>query len=242
MSKIEPEYTGFFVIHKPTGITSHDVVDRIRRVLGIRKVGHLGTLDPLGTGVLVLAIGRATKSVKYFIDDDKDYRATILLGTITDTQDTDGKVVETRDYSAITKENVEGILKEFSGKINQIPPMVSAKKIKGERLYKLHRKGIEVPREPKEIEIYNLKIEGFSLPVVQIFLSCSKGTYVRTLCADMGERLGCGGCMSSLVRVRSGCFSLDDAHKLEDVEKMNTEDAARLIIPIHDVYIKRGLK
>lgn len=242
MIKKTPEYTGFLVINKPAGITSHDVVDRIRKVLGLRKVGHLGTLDPLGTGVLVLAIGRATKSVKYFVDDDKDYQATILLGTITDTQDTDGKVIETRDYSAITRDSVEALLKHFTGRINQIPPMVSAKKIKGERLYKLHRKGIEVPREPKEIEIYQLKIESFKLPEVRIFLSCSKGTYVRTLCADIGDKLGCGGCMSSLVRVRSGCFSLSDAYKIEEIEKMNAEDVSKLILQIHDVYLKRGQK
>lgn len=242
MSKKTPEYTGFLVINKPSGITSHDVVDRIRKVLGLRKVGHLGTLDPLGTGVLVLAIGRATKSVKYFVDDDKDYQATILLGTITDTQDTDGRVIETKDYGGITRESVEALLKQFTGKINQIPPMVSAKKIKGERLYKLHRKGIEVPREPKEIEIYKLEIVNFNLPEVQIFLSCSKGTYVRTLCADIGEKLGCGGCMSSLVRVRSGCFSLSDAYKLEEIEKMSAEDASKLILQIHDVYLKRGQK
>jgi tRNA pseudouridine55 synthase len=236
------EYTGFLVVNKPVGITSHDVVDRIRQVLGMRKVGHLGTLDPLGTGVLVLAVGRATKSVKFFIDDDKDYRANILFGTITDTQDTDGKVLETRDYSGVTKEHIEEILKEFTGKITQIPPMVSAKKINGKRLYKLHRKGIEVPREPKEIEIYRLVIEDFALPSATIFLSCSKGTYVRTLCADIGEKLGCGGCMSSLVRVRSGCFSLNDSYKLDEVEKMTQEQAAKLILPIHDVYAKRGLK
>ena len=236
------EYTGFLLIDKPGGITSHDVVDRIRRVLDMRKVGHLGTLDPLGTGVLVLAIGKATKSVKFFIDDDKDYRANILFGTITDTQDTDGKVLETRDYSGVARESMEAILKEFTGQIKQIPPMVSAKKIKGKRLYKLHRKGIEVPREPKDIEIYKLLVEDFTLPSATIFLSCSKGTYVRTLCADIGERLGCGGCMSSLVRVRSGCFSLEDSHKLEEVEKMNPEQAAKLILPIHDAYAKRGLK
>ncbi len=238
----KPEYTGFLIIDKPAGITSHDVVDRIRKVFGIRKIGHLGTLDPLGTGVLVLAVGKATKSVKFFIDDDKDYRATVLLGTITDSQDTDGKVLETRDYSGVKKEDLQEVLKEFSGVIEQIPPMVSAKKVKGKRLYKLHRKGIEVSREPKEITIYNIKIEDFSTPIITIFLSCSKGTYVRTICFDIGEKLGCGGCMSSLVRLRSGCFSIDDAHKLEDVEKMTREEAARLILSIHDVYTRRGLK
>ena len=240
--KQSSEYTGFLVVDKPIGITSHDVVDRIREVLGIRKVGHLGTLDPLGTGVLVLAIGRATKSVKYFVDDDKDYRAVILLGKITDTQDTDGKVLETRDCSGIRREDFEDSLDGFRGAIQQIPPMVSAKKVNGKRLYKLHREGIEVPREPKEINVYNIKLEDFSTPNATIFLSCSKGTYVRTICADIGEKLGCGGCMSSLVRLRSGCFTLDDAHRLEDIEEMGRDKAAALILPIHDVYQKRGLQ
>jgi tRNA pseudouridine55 synthase len=236
------EHTGFLVIDKPSGITSHDVVDRVREVLKIRKVGHLGTLDPLGTGVLVLAIGKATKSVRFFIDDDKDYRATVQLGTVTDTQDIDGKVLETRDYSHVTEDAVSEAVGRFRGTIEQIPPMVSAKKIKGKRLYKLHRKGIEVPREPKEITIYDIRIERYAPPHVTIHVSCSKGTYVRTLCMDIGEVLGCGGCMSDLVRLRSGCFTLDEAVKLDELEKMPPEEVAQRILPIHEVYVKRGLQ
>lgn len=241
MDKVR-EYTGFLVVDKPAGITSHDVVDRIRRVFGIRKVGHLGTLDPLGTGVLVLAVGKATKSVKFFINDDKDYRAMMLLGTRTDSQDTDGKVLETRDHSSVTREDIENTLADFKGDIKQIPPMVSAKKMNGKRLYKLHRKGIEVHREPKEITVYDIRLEDFSPPVATVFLSCSKGTYVRTICSDIGEKLGCGGCMSGLVRLRSGCFTIEEAHTVEDIEKMGREEAAGLMLPIHDAYIRRGLQ
>ena len=158
--------SGFLVIDKPPGITSHTAVERVRRKLRMQKVGHLGTLDPIATGVLVMAIGRATKLVKYFIEDDKEYRTTAKLGVVTDTQDLDGKIIRQCTEIDVSQEKVEEVLKEFVGEIEQIPPMVSAKKIGGKRLYKLHRKGIEVDRNPKKIRIDYINLVEFNPPLV----------------------------------------------------------------------------
>lgn len=232
---------GFLVIDKPAGITSHDVVDRVRRILGIRKVGHLGTLDPLGVGVLVLAVGKATKAVRYFVDDDKEYTTTVRLGVITDTQDLDGTVLEEREVS-VTAEEFERALDRFRGDIEQIPPMVSAKKVGGKRLYKLHRQGIEVEREPKPVHIYQIDLRDFSPPEVKFHVRCSKGTYVRTLCADIGEVLGCGGAMAWLRRTKSGFFSIEGAVTLEALEKMSTEEVYALLMPTERAIRKRGVR
>lgn len=226
------EPSGFLIVDKPSGITSHGVVQRVRRLLGFRKIGHLGTLDPIGTGVLVLAVGRATKSVKHFINDDKVYLTTLLLGVTTDTQDVAGKVLaETRCPSPSPAE-IESLFQNFQGEIQQIPPMVSAKKIKGDRLYKLHRKGIEIPREPKTILIRRIEVLQIELPEVTFLVECSKGTYIRTLCADIGDRLGTGGCMSRLRRLRSGFFCLRDARSLQLLEQMPRERIASALIPL----------
>lgn len=222
--------TGFLIIDKPSGMTSHDVVDRVRRKLNIRKVGHLGTLDPLATGVLVLAIGPATKLVKYFIDDDKKYLTTVRLGTVTDSQDLDGKIISQNDDIDITREQLEQELDAFVGEIDQIPPMVSAKKINGERLYKLHRKGIEIKRDPKRVTIKSIVLKEFDLPHAVFQVECSKGTYVRTLCADLGEKLGTGGAMSALIRLRSGFFLIEDALELDQFEQLEPDQIARRIL------------
>jgi tRNA pseudouridine55 synthase len=232
---------GFLVIDKPAGITSHDVVDRVRRILGIRKIGHLGTLDPLGVGVLVLAVGKATKAVRYFVDDDKEYTTTVQLGTITDTQDLDGTVVEERDVN-VTREQFDEALGRFRGEIQQIPPMVSAKKIGGKRLYKLHRQGIEVEREPKAVTVYEIDVREFAPPNVTFHVRCSKGTYVRTLCADIGEALGCGGAMAWLRRTKSGFFSIDEAVSLDELEQMNIEQIYNLLMPTERAIRKRGVR
>jgi tRNA pseudouridine55 synthase len=232
---------GFLVIDKPAGITSHDVVDRVRRILGIRKVGHLGTLDPLGVGVLVLAVGKATKAVRHFVDDDKEYTTTVRLGVITDTQDLDGTVVEQREVH-VTVEEFQRVLDRFRGDIEQIPPMVSAKKVGGKRLYKLHRQGIEVERQPKPVRIYEIDLQDFSPPEATFHVRCSKGTYIRTLCADIGEVLGCGGAMAWLRRTKSGFFSIGDAVKLEALESMSTEDVYALLMPTERAIRKRGVR
>lgn len=221
---------GFLIIDKPSGITSHTAVERVRRKLKIQKVGHLGTLDPIATGVLVMAVGRATKLVKYFIDDDKEYLTTVKLGVVTDTQDLDGKILSETDNVSVTEESVREIMDQFTGEIEQIPPMVSAKKIGGERLYKLHRRGVEVVREPKKIRIDYIQIIEFNPPLIKFQLKCSKGTYVRTLCADIGEKLGTGGAMFALTRLKSGFFELADAIKLDQFKNMEIEQILRHIL------------
>jgi tRNA pseudouridine55 synthase len=236
-----PPPSGFLIVNKPLGITSHDVVERVRRMLGIRRIGHLGTLDPIGTGVLVLAVGRSTKAVKYFINDDKVYLTTLLLGTVTDTQDIDGKVISRTPCPPLSIEDIEKTFEMFRGEIQQIPPMVSAKKVQGRRLYKLHREGIEVPREPKAIVIKRLDLLHFDPPKITFLVECSKGTYVRTLCADMGRKLGSGGCMLSLCRLRSGFFSLRNAWSLRALASKRGEDIASLLLPL-GVAMERRLR
>lgn len=213
----------------------------MRRVLRLRKIGHLGTLDPIGTGVLVLAVGRTTKTVKYFINDDKVYLTTLLLGVATDTQDTDGKVLSEAPCPPLSPEDVEKAFQQFRGEIQQIPPMVSAKKVKGQRLYKLHRKGIEIPREPKAVLIRRLELLHFHLPEITFLVECSKGTYIRTLCADIGEKLGAGGCMSRLCRLRSGSFCLRDARPLRALQTMPRENVASLLVPL-EVAMERRVR
>ncbi len=232
---------GFLVIDKPAGITSHDVVDRARRILGIRKIGHLGTLDPIGVGVLVLAVGKATKAVRYFVDDDKEYTTTVRLGTITDTQDLDGTLLEQRPVN-VTIEEFERALDRFRGDIEQIPPMVSAKKVGGKRLYKLHRQGIEVKREPKPVRIYEIDLREFAPPEATFHVRCSKGTYIRTLCADIGEVLGCGGAMAWLRRTKSGFFSIEDAVTLEALEQLSTDEIYTLLMPTDRAIRKQGVR
>jgi tRNA pseudouridine55 synthase len=226
------------IVDKPPGITSHGVVERIRRVLRFHKIGHLGTLDPIGTGVLVLAVGKATKTVKYFINDDKVYLTTLLLGVVTDTQDMDGKVLSEKPCPPFSEEEVEEVFRQFRGETQQIPPMVSAKKVKGCRLYKLHRKGIEVPREPKTVIIKRLEFLELNPPEVTFLVECSKGTYIRTLCADIGEKLGPGGCMLRLCRLRSGSFLFRDARPLEMLQAMPREKVAPMLLPV-DVAMER---
>jgi len=224
--------SGFLIVDKPLGITSHGVVQRMRRVLRLRRIGHLGTLDPVGTGVLVLAVGGATKAVKHFINDDKVYLTTLLLGVVTDTQDIDGKVLSQTGCFYLSADDVEKTLKEFQGEVQQIPPMVSAKKVGGKRLYKLHRKGVVIPREPKTVFIKRIELLHVSLPEVTFLVECSKGTYIRTLCSDIGDRLGTGGCMCRLCRLRSGFFFLRDARALKLLEWMPRERIASLLVPV----------
>jgi len=232
---------GFLVVDKPAGITSHDVVDRARRILGLRKIGHLGTLDPLGVGVLVLAVGQATKAVRYFVDDEKEYTTTVRLGVVTDTQDLDGTVLEERPVN-VTKEAFAETLERFHGEIEQIPPMVSAKKVGGKRLYKLHRQGIEVERKPKAVHIFEIDLRDFSPPEATFHVRCSKGTYIRTLCADIGEALGCGGAMAWLRRTKSGFFSIEQAVTLDELERMDLEGIYKLLMPTERAIRKRGVR
>lgn len=210
---------GILIVNKPMGITSHDVVQKVRARFRMRRVGHAGTLDPLATGVLIILLGKATKSFNKFVGMDKAYRATLILGTATDSADVQGKVIQRLPYEGVTRVRVEEAFKKFSGHIDQVPPMVSAVKVKGKKLYQLARKGIEVEREARQIRIDCLKLESFDPPYVKFYLECSKGTYVRQLAEDIGKLLGCGACISQIERTRVGLFRVEEAVPIEDIHE-----------------------
>lgn len=196
---------GVIVIDKPAGRTSRAVVEEVQRALGIKKAGHTGTLDPLATGVLPVCINEATKLVQFLALDTKDYRATLLLGIRTDTLDTDGRIVS-REEPRVSRQQVEEAIHSLVGRREQLPPLYSAVKFRGRPLYEWTRRGVEVTQPPREVEVYGVRVDEVRLPEVVFTVSCSKGTYIRSLCAEVGEMLGCGGCMSALRRTRSGCF------------------------------------
>ena len=216
--KRQPDpFDGILLVDKPTGWTSHDVVAKVRGHFRLNKVGHGGTLDPMATGLLVLLIGRATKISSTIMDGDKTYSATIQLGRTTTTQDIEGEILKESDPSAVTKEQIKDTLIDFTGEIQQLPPMVSAIKKDGVALYKLARKGIEIERETRTVHIHRFDITHFKNPFTDIVIECSKGTYVRTLAHDLGKALGCGGCLSALRREASGPLHIDQAHTLDDI-------------------------
>lgn len=206
---------GFIVVDKSAGMTSHDVVSAVRRIAGQKKVGHTGTLDPFATGVLPVALGEATKAISFLDESIKEYRAIMRLGVATDTQDYTGKVLHESDWSHVTPSALNEICRMFVGKLSQVPPMFSALKQNGVPLYKLARQGTEVPRQPRTIEIYSLVIESVNLPEVAFTVRCSRGTYVRTLANDIGEKLGCGAHLLQLHRSLSGPFSIGNAITLD---------------------------
>jgi len=209
---------GFVVIDKPAGITSHDVVSRVRRILGTRKVGHTGTLDPFATGVLPVAVNDGTKAIPFLDEGVKCYEAVMQLGVATDTLDMTGAVVREADWHAISREDVESVLKRFTGHLSQIPPMYSAIKQHGQPLYKLARQGQTVERAAREIDIHSLDLLSFTPPLIGFRAVCSRGTYVRTLADDMGEKLGCGGALKALRRTASGPFDISASVTLEGLE------------------------
>lgn len=211
---------GFIIIDKPVGLTSHDVVAAVRRTLRQKKAGHTGTLDPFATGVLPVAVGEGTKAIPFLDESIKEYRASLVLGTATDTQDHTGRVIRTADWRHLSPPVVRDVISSFTGKLSQLPPMYSALKRDGVPLYKLARSGREIEREPREIEIFSLEIDAVDLPLVTFTLSCSRGTYVRTLAHDMGERLGCGAHLTELRRLRSGLFDLERAVSLERLKEL----------------------
>lgn len=210
---------GVLILNKPKGMTSFAVVNTIHK-LTKAKAGHAGTLDPMAEGVLVILLGKATKQAKTFESSEKEYEAEMTLGIETDTLDSTGKVLATRTPE-VSREQLTSAMKEFEGEIEQIPPMVSAIKMGGVRLYKLARKGIEVEREPRKITIHKLELLSFDRDKASIRVACSKGTYIRSLCADIGKKLGCGATMSRLTRTRSGEFTLDKAVSLEEAIKLH---------------------
>ena len=210
---------GVIVVNKPLGITSHDVVGFIRRKFKIRRVGHAGTLDPLATGVLVMLLGKSTKLFDRFVAFDKSYRATLRLGTKTSTADIMGHVIEEKPFSGITRSRVEEVFRGFVGDIEQKPPMVSAVKHQGQRLYKIAREGKSVERTARKVRVDEVRLLSFALPEVEFFMACSKGTYVRQLAEDVGDVLGCGACISQIERTKVGPFDIKDAVKLEDLHE-----------------------
>ena len=207
---------GILPVDKPAGWTSNDVVQKLRGILHERRIGHAGTLDPLATGLLTVFVGRATKGVQFAEADRKRYTASMRLGLVTDTLDITGEVLE--EHAAdVTEEQFLRILKQFLGRQTQIPPMYSAVKVNGERLYRLARRGQEVERTPREIEIYSLELISYRPDEIILDVSCSKGTYIRSLCHDIGARLGCGASMTALRRTESGIFRAEDSYSLEQI-------------------------
>ena len=228
---------GIIVIDKPPDWTSHDVVAKLRGLLRERRVGHAGTLDPMATGVLPVFVGRATRAVEYAAEADKEYLAEIQLGVITDTQDLTGTVGETRPVDA-GRDRVEAALEDFRGEIWQTPPMYSAVKVGGKKLYELARRGQEVERAARPVTIHALTLEGETGPGrYRLRVGCSKGTYVRTLCHDLGLRLGCGGTLAALRRTRSAGFSLEEAVTLEQVQAAaDRGEAQGLLLPVDSYF------
>ena len=233
-------YNGIMNVYKEAGFTSHDVVAKLRGICKQKKIGHTGTLDPDAVGVLPVCFGSGTKLCDMLTDWDKEYIAVLRLGVTTDTQDLSGRVLfktEQEKLSALTEEQVEQNILCFLGGYDQIPPMYSALKMNGKKLYELARAGKEVERKPRRVEIRELEILEMALPMVRFRVVCSKGTYIRTLCHDIGERLGCGGAMASLTRSRVGVFNLDGALRLSEIEKLRDENKiSSVIIPPDAVF------
>jgi len=216
---VQNSFQGILLVNKPAGITSHDVVGFVRRTFKMRRVGHAGTLDPMATGVLVILLGNSTKLFDKFVAFDKTYRATLRLGLKTTTADIEGKTLLERPYDGIDEEAIRKVFIQFTGNIDQKPPMVSAVKHQGERLYKIARQGIEVERVARPVRIDELKVLRCQLPDVEFLMSCSKGTYVRQLAEDVGEVLGCGACISQIERTRVGPFDIAKAVTMENLNE-----------------------
>jgi tRNA pseudouridine55 synthase len=222
---------GAILIDKPPGPTSHDVVDMIRRQFGIKKVGHCGTLDPNATGLLIIVLGRGTKLSEKLMSDDKVYEGTMKLGETTNSYDADGELVASLPVPPVTLEQLNALAAEFVGDLMQTPPMVSAVKKDGVPLYKLARKGIEVPREPRLVHIYNFRFSGYQEPLATFRLACTKGTYVRSISHELGQKLGCGGHLATLRRVTSGKFDVAQAIPLIQVLKLSPAELAKRVMP-----------
>ncbi|MBD5498629.1 MAG: tRNA pseudouridine(55) synthase TruB [Lachnospiraceae bacterium] len=229
-------YNGVINIYKEKGFTSHDVVAKMRGILQQKKMGHTGTLDPDAVGVLPVCLGNATRLADMLTDRDKEYEAVMRLGVATDTQDMSGTVLEEKPVQVSCAE-VEAAIRSFVGGYEQVPPMYSALKVNGKKLYELAREGREVERKARSVSLYNIEILSMQLPEVSIRVACSKGTYIRTLCHDIGEKLGCGAAMLSLKRTKSGCFTLDTAITLSALEQLRDEkNVGKVLIPVDAMF------
>lgn len=214
---------GILNVYKEKGFTSHDVVAKLRGIVGQKKIGHTGTLDPDAEGVLPICLGKATKLCDFLTDKQKTYETVMLLGVQTDTQDTSGKILEERETGGLTEEEVAEAVLSFVGEYDQIPPMYSALKVNGKKLYELAREGIEIERKARRVQITDIVIKETELPRVRMEVSCSKGTYIRTLCHDIGRKLGCGACMEELVRTKVSMFDIEDSITLDEAARMKEE-------------------
>ena len=225
---------GVVIVNKPKGKTSHDVVGMMRKRFGTRRVGHTGTLDPLATGVLPVLIGTATKAADMLIKGDKKYRATMLLGKRTDTLDIEGAVISESEVN-VTESEVRAVIESFIGESMQIPPMYSAIKQNGKKLYDLARSGVEVEREARKIHIYSIDIVDISIPQIVIDVHCSKGTYIRSLCDDIGQKLGTGAIMTDLVRTQTADFTLDKSYTIEELDELS--DLSVAVLPTDSLFM-----
>lgn len=230
------EPSGVLIVNKGTGLTSHDVINKIRRLYGTKRVGHTGTLDPLATGVLVVLVGRAAKAAEYLSADKKEYIATLRLGITTDTEDVTGSILTQCD-SLPSADAVMAAVKGFEGEIMQTPPMYSALKVNGQKLCDLARRGVTVEREARKINVYSIECTPTEAPSDYVLrVSCSAGTYIRTLCADIGTTLGCGAVMATLCRSAAGGFDLEVAHTLEELEQLSPEERIALLFPTESLF------
>jgi tRNA pseudouridine55 synthase len=229
------EVEGVLLVDKPTDHTSHDVVARLRGKLKMKRIGHAGTLDPSATGLLVMLIGKATKVSQYLMSSEKEYSGTVTLGAVTNTQDADGEILETRPVPELTQEEIEAALATFKGDQYQIPPMFAAIKIDGVPLYKRARKGEDVEREPRFIRVMKFVLTRWESPELDFVVRSSKGTYVRTLAHDLGAKLGCGGHLKSLRRTAAGDLRIEQATPLDELLNMPLADVHAKLLPVHQV-------
>lgn len=230
---------GILNVYKEKGYTSHDVVAKLRGIVGQKKIGHTGTLDPDATGVLPVCLGKATKVCDLLTDKDKTYRAILRLGITTDTQDISGQVIRERDPRGLKEEEVRQAILSFVGAYEQVPPMYSALKVNGKKLYELAREGKTVERKSRPVHIHEIQIQEMNLPKVEFTVTCSKGTYIRTLCHDVGEKLGVGGCMEELERIAVGRFHLRDALTLKEIQEMKEEGTLEEVLrPVDSVFLQ----
>ncbi len=223
---------GILLVNKPQGITSHDVVDRVRRIYGMKKVGHAGTLDPMATGLMLILIGKATKISQYVMSMDKEYTGIMKLGQVTDSQDADGEVIEEKPLPELSEEQVCSYIKGFLGDQYQTPPMYSARKVNGQPLYKLARKGKTIAREPRVIHIGKFEMTGFNLPEISFLIGCSKGAYIRTIAHDLGAKIGCGAHLNALCRTAIGKFRIEKSDTLNALKEASPTALRQKLIPV----------
>lgn len=233
-------YNGIVNVYKDEGHTSHDVVARLRGIFGQKKIGHTGTLDPAATGVLPICLGSATKLVDSMMDKVKVYDAVMLLGVTTDTEDTTGNRLSEKEVN-LSEEEIKEAVYSFVGKIKQVPPMFSAIKVNGQRLYDLARKGHEIEREARDVEIFSIDNVEINLPYVKMSVTCGKGTYIRSLCRDIGDKLGCGACMDKLIRTRVSVYKLEDAYTLSQLQDLKAEGRlSETIVSIDSFFMQHA--